>query len=648
VIKSSRFNIDNLLLFFILLTGSILRLYHVSDIPLVHDELSALSEIFHSFKDLMEKGVGGDVHPPLVRIFLNYWAMLLGYNEVWIKLPFILCGILSIYFVYRVGMLWFNNSTIALAASAFFCALEYSVMYSQIARPYIPGVLFSLLMVYCWTQWYLQEQRTNLKYVAGFIFFSTLACYSHYFSLLFFILVYVTGFFILKRKQMGKYLLSGLVVFVLFIPYLKIFLYQLSRGGVGGANGWLGTPSYVFLSDYFKYVLHYSFGMYLLFLILVSALLLKKYSVKYYRFTIIGISWFFATFLIGFYYSRFVNPVLQNSSLLFSFPFLILSLFSGLNFGKSWQRVLLVISILTISTYSLSVNRKYYHLFYKSQYEQLVLESQNAAEKYGKENCSFLFETNKRYVNFYIKKHKAEDLNISFLQRGQPLNLISDSIQSLSTKYFILCIQDGSPSELYSIVKNYYPYTLTHQSYFFSDFYLFSKEAGNNLNEIYFSSINNFEKNIPYWSSFDSTNTKLLSDGKAYKMDSAKERSIEFQIPLEKVLKHENDWLDIRAQIFAEDSFSNANIICAIDNHKKHIAWRVMSFNQFNKPKAWFTVFYSMSFDDIYSENKDAILKVFILNDKRQNFLVRDFSVNFRKGNPYKFGIYREIKEREE
>ena len=125
------------LLSIIILVGGFIRFWNYGDMPFMHDELSALSRLqFDNIFDVIKYGVMlGDTHPAGVQIFLYYWIKLGGTSEIWVKLPFILSGILSIWLVYKIGKLWFS-SAVGLFASAMISTTQFFVMYSQIARPY--------------------------------------------------------------------------------------------------------------------------------------------------------------------------------------------------------------------------------------------------------------------------------------------------------------------------------------------------------------------------------------------------------------------------------------------------------------------------------------------------------------------------------
>ena len=138
-------NRDTIILLFILLLGTVLRIYRLQDIPFTHDEFSALFRTrFDNFADLISQGVKNDGHPAGIQVFMYYWVRLFGEGEVAVKIPFIISGILSIYLIYRLGKEWFNP-LVGLISGAFVSCLEYTIMYSQIARPYISGLMLVLM-----------------------------------------------------------------------------------------------------------------------------------------------------------------------------------------------------------------------------------------------------------------------------------------------------------------------------------------------------------------------------------------------------------------------------------------------------------------------------------------------------------------------
>ena len=212
----------------ILVLGAVLRFWNFSEIPFTHDEFSALGRLhFDSFGELIAKGVKIDGHPAGVHVFMYYWIQLFGESEIAVKFPFITMGIASIYLIYSIGKLWFNYS-VGLISAAFMATMEFSVMYSQIARPYISGLFLCLLMVVYWSKLIKTPQTNFWKNYTGFVLAAALCAYNHHFSLLFAAIVGVSGVFLVQKKYLLKYALSGLAIFVLYLPHLSIFLYQLN------------------------------------------------------------------------------------------------------------------------------------------------------------------------------------------------------------------------------------------------------------------------------------------------------------------------------------------------------------------------------------------------------------------------------------
>lgn len=130
------------LLLFIILVGTMLRFYGFPHIPFMYDEVSAWARTgYTNFHDLIDKGVKGDGHPAAIQVFLNYWRLVAGDSEAAFKFPFLLMGLFSIWLVFLIAKCWFNRSVGYLSA-AFIACLQYAVMYSQIARPYMSGLFF--------------------------------------------------------------------------------------------------------------------------------------------------------------------------------------------------------------------------------------------------------------------------------------------------------------------------------------------------------------------------------------------------------------------------------------------------------------------------------------------------------------------------
>ena len=194
--------LDYILLGVILLVAAVLRLWKLGQVPFMHDEFSALFRLkFDNFHDLIQYGVTeGDSHPAGVQVFLYYWTKVVGWNELWVKMPFALMGIASVCLIYVSGRQWFNRKA-GLLAAAFFAVSQLTVFYSQLARPYAPGLFFVLLMTYFWNRLLFDVKKPSVWVSVGFAISACLAALAHNFSAAQAGLIFLTGLFFLRKER---------------------------------------------------------------------------------------------------------------------------------------------------------------------------------------------------------------------------------------------------------------------------------------------------------------------------------------------------------------------------------------------------------------------------------------------------------------
>ena len=215
---------NRIIFILILLVSCIFRFYNFSEIPITHDEFSALFRTeYSSFGDLINLGVYPDGHPAGVQVFLYYWVKLVGMTEWLIKLPFTLAGVAAIFFIFKISKVWYNE-TVGLVSAAFMGSMQIMVMYSQIARPYISGLLFVLSMVYFWSLLIRKPNNNFTRNSILYILSAILCSYNHHFSLLFVAILGVVGLFYIKREVVGYYITFGIVIFICYLPHLPILL----------------------------------------------------------------------------------------------------------------------------------------------------------------------------------------------------------------------------------------------------------------------------------------------------------------------------------------------------------------------------------------------------------------------------------------
>jgi hypothetical protein len=339
----------------LLIAAAVFRFWNYDDWSLTNDELSALTRLkFDSISEMLEKGVRtNDMHPMGVQSFLWVWTEIFGMEATWLRLPFVCMGVASVFLLYAVAKNFFGPFP-ALLATAVFSGLDFPVLYAQLARPYSPGLFFSLLFVYTWSNWIWYPERKKRLNQAVFILAGVGCMYIHYFSFLFAAIVGLSGLFMLQRTALKEYVFCGMTMFILYLPNLDVFLTQFGVGGLGGAEGWLGVPESDAIWQYVLYGFNSSVFLIVLLLVVGSVgFFANRKSISWNRRHTLAFLFFLLPALVAYFYSVFGNPVFQNSILLFSFPMLVMLIFSFFTpeINRPWQGLLagalLVISFCT-------------------------------------------------------------------------------------------------------------------------------------------------------------------------------------------------------------------------------------------------------------------------------------------------------------
>lgn len=619
-----------------------LRFYHFFEIPFTHDEFSALFRLnFNTFSDLIEKGVKVDGHPAGIQVFLFYWTKLFGTDEWIVKLPFLISGVLSVWLTYKIALLYFNR-TVALICMAFIASMQYTIMYSQIARPYTSGLFFSLFTVYFWSLLVKKPERNFLVNSVLYILSSALCAYNHYFSLLFVAIVGISGLFFIRREYLRWYVLSGFIIFLLFLPHFKIFLYQLNVGGVG----WLGKPGNDFIIEYLEYLFHFSWQVYLLVVLLfLYGVVTKGYKQVGLKKIGLFVAWFFVPFLIGFFYSKYGHPVLQYSVLIFSFPYLLFLLFGSIRAQKELVNYIIVGVILLVNISTLVINRKHYTIFYNSVYEKIVTDAESVSDKTGK--VLKIVDSHPKITDYYCEKLRLDTGFVRYQRFGDKVSF-QKFLEAKDGQFDMLYLGALSSSDpvLIPIIKQFYPHIEWSNDYFGGSTYLFSKKGtvDEPLTDLDFEEQNN------EWNAIDTsriTDTISYSGKKSYRYNAETEWGPVYTCELGDVISNKNDFIDISVKIKASDSLDDIILVVSLEDNGESIHWGGVNGKVFSKERVskdeWITFLHSVKLADAKSTKANLLLKILVWNRGRQSFFIDDFKISSRAGNPLLYGLYEDI-----
>lgn len=478
------------ILLLVLFAGVFLRAYDWMAIPFTHDEYSALFRTgYDTFGELIEKGVANDVHPAGVQVFLNYWIALVGDQPYLVKLPFLVCGLGSIFLTYRIGAFWFHQTT-GITAAALVASIQPMVMYSQIARPYMSGVLLVLLAV-----WYLSQYLTKPYHswgsYTGWILAATAAAYNHYFSLLTVAVIGLLGLLLTPKHHLKSYLLSGLLIIAAFLPHLPITLQHLQQGSLG----WLPPPGNTFFPEFLNYTTNHS----LLIQVIWGLLLLlglwfhfyhrggETYQVRNFRYLLIGAIVIPA--IVGFWYSKSVGPVLQFSSLVFGLPLFLLASTSFLPpFSSRWLLGLTIL-LLGANSYTLINERHHYKLLYNNRYKASKVNITNDMKHYGEHKLSAWLTMNKKVLNRWKEQHPVFQSKAIHNLSGYPLKRFKDTLRGTGKPYLAMAFPEEMNWTAFRMAKELYPYVLKVKNWHLGRYFLMARKPHPDTIEVFKKSL---------------------------------------------------------------------------------------------------------------------------------------------------------------
>ncbi|MCK5776881.1 MAG: glycosyltransferase family 39 protein, partial [Bacteroidales bacterium] len=537
-----------ILLIIILLSGFILRFYHFFQLPFTWDELSAWNRIhFNSFSDLIALGVKPDGHPAGVQVFLYYWISFFGDREWVVKLPFAIMGISSVYVFYEISKIWWNKSA-GLINAAFMASLQFFVLYSTIARPYISGLFLSLMAVYFWSLYMFENHRR--RHLFGFIIFAALSAYNHHFSLLFVAIVGLSGIFIIPKHKFKEYIIAGILIFILYTPHLPIFIHQLGVGGIGGEGNWLSKPEPDFIYTFLYWCFHFS-PLVIAIIVLITAfsfIAKNTDSTKQWQKRILLLNWFFLPIIIGYYYSVKINPVIQYSMLIFSFPYFLLLISSNIKSIKPLFITPIIIVILLINSYTLIYDRHHFEIIEKQPFNTSA-ECLTSQKDINSNDIFLIYNTIDSYQEYYLKKFDIPNTSkYNLYDKNLSLSQFDEVLRNIKQDHILL---SSLPESFVSLARYYFPNLIQRTNAYTSESYLLSKTLASKETFHQIANENNFSDRKENWNfSPERIYTDSLNHH-YYTYNNQQEWGLGFTDSLSNILNRYGGILDIEVDIIS-------------------------------------------------------------------------------------------------
>ncbi|NNC85691.1 MAG: glycosyltransferase family 39 protein [Bacteroidia bacterium] len=638
-------NKKHLILFgLILFIGAALRLILLTGFSLSNDELSALARLeFNSVSEVIDKGIKPDGHPAGVQLLLYFWTAIFGNGEFSVRLPFALFGIGSVALIYFLAKIWFNTNT-AMFTSLSFAILQYPILYSQIARPYSPGLFFVLLFALIWTiylfkpDFYLYNKKRKILLLIGFVL-SALGCvYSHYFAGLMCLIIYLTGFFFFKRTSVFNYLLLGIAVLVGFLPHANIFIGHLKIGGVGGEGGWLPAPQRGYLGSYLFYAFNQSDLIFLLsFGILIGSFVKFRKTLELNKFHAIAICWFIVLYFTGFYYSIFKNPVMQFSILLFAFPFLLVFLFSFIPSDVFNKKNLIVLSVLALTLLGSTIlENNYYNKQHFGEFRALAKKTISYSDELGADNVTRTINIHSPfYIDYYMEK-LGSDLDYKMHKISEPKHYkeLTSIVDASNTTHFLHAWSTiNNPPIVEQIITSKYPSVVSRDTFFNSGLVLYSKttDALFELKKPLYNKEYNFEGEKELKGEYSIINDVVYDGSSSALMDTLNEFGPTFKSIWNKITKEKDVFVQCELWAMVEDTTDlNADLVYSIEANGKSVFWRSTKFKTFiTEPGKWTKVYLSYPVPNKLKGLEE--LKIYVWKPGNHKLYMDNLQVRFTK-----------------
>jgi len=608
---------EKIALSIILLVAAVVRIYGFSDFSLSNDELSALARLnYDSLYDLIMQGVRIDGHPPAAQVILYYMTRWFGNNVFIVRLPFALAGIASVYFVFRMAKEWISTSA-ALLVTALFATLAFPILYSRLARPYALGMLFVSMASLFWIRIVKKKERPS-----DFVWLAlslALCGFSHYFAALVGAILSVTGFFLVGKTRLSKYALALLGGFILFAPYITVFLYQLNTGGVGQ---WLGPPE----NDWLLNHIYYAFNQSVLVLVSVFLVCIRGYSVYNPKKSFVNqglpLFLFLLPFLVGFLYSKWVNPVLQNSTLLFSFPFLLVFLFSGWKDGRTAMNTITAVALMLITLLSTIVEGKFYQTDHFGVFKELAQhvvewndEIENDALLIGDYNSPF-------YIHYYLDRLEPLQFDLYRTSDDEGLRNLKQVISKSSDSYAIYNWSTVNQfPEIQEIMRDRFYEEVKRETYFNSEAIMFKRGQRPKPDAVFA-----FEKSI----SWNLNPDKVVRDslvGIRMVIDSESPYGPTFQTELNKLMDKGVKEIVTRIEFQGLQSSTDVQMVYEQSNEEGGYAWESarVGLQVISEGSDWSVSSYMIKPNENLGE-----IKVYPWSPKGESFTISKMEIWFR------------------
>ncbi len=295
-------------------------------------------------------------NPPLFEVILHFWIKLFGLSAVSVRFLPMLFSSLTVFFVYRIGIKFFNNR-IAILSSALFTLSTINIYFAHDCRVYSLFVLLTTISFYLFFTLLKSKEQFSWLSVLLLSLVNLLLIYGHYFGFFVFGLEFliIILFYLRDKAVLIRHFTGSFFILVCYIPQLLVLL---GRTKTSISNGtWVKPPEgieslynmlWTFCNEPVPAVICIS-------LLLITAIfyVLKKEKQIFNPYSKYIILWFIIPFFFMFIISYKV-PMFLDRYLLFVSPAFYILLALSLSYLIKSNKTFIIGAIILLSLFIFS------------------------------------------------------------------------------------------------------------------------------------------------------------------------------------------------------------------------------------------------------------------------------------------------------
>ncbi len=210
----------------ILLSAFILRLIILSQSLWLDEAVQAITARA-SFSYIFQE-ITGDFHPPLYHFLMHFWVRIFGSTEYALRMPSVLFGVGTVYFVYLIAKQIGNNFKFAELSALLLATAPFHIYYSQEARMYsmVTFLTAASMFFFLKINGSADAKIKKLDFLVYFLF-TLLALYTDYYA---FLILLTQSIFLLTKKQYKFLLLNTFFLILFYLPWLPMLFTQIKTG----------------------------------------------------------------------------------------------------------------------------------------------------------------------------------------------------------------------------------------------------------------------------------------------------------------------------------------------------------------------------------------------------------------------------------